>query len=128
MSQFGLPGTDQDHPEIQARSTSDQAATSVPGKFDRGLRRGTADTLVHAARTHLLHRSGPATVHPHAHLLHQSFELLEGRGVQVEACPSFVNADTRVVPQGSSRFHVGPPLTLCSASSSGASPGLLVLH
>ena len=89
VSQFGLPSTEQHQSERYDASKGDHTATTVPVTFGRGLQRGTADTLVQAARTHLLHRSGPATAHPHAHLLHQSFELLEGRGAHVEECPSF---------------------------------------
>ena len=96
MSQFGLPGAEQPSPERDDRSKLDHTATTVPGTFEKGQRRGTADTLVHAARTHLLHRSGPATVHPHARLLRQSFGLLEGRVAHAEECPSFANVEASV--------------------------------
>jgi hypothetical protein len=111
VSQFAPSSADQDAP------LRDQEATAASVAFSAGQRRGTADTLVHAARTHLLHRKGPSTVHPNSRLLHQSFELLEGSSKKAEVRLS-AHIDTSKdmfvcaphTSQQSSKARIGSPI------------------
>jgi hypothetical protein len=85
-------------PASDSRLPSDLLLPSKPA------RRGTADTLVHAAHKHLLHRPGPPTAHPHADLLRQSFELLEQRStLAADPCP--------YVPVTRARYVLNSPIS-----------------
>lgn len=95
VTQCDLQHTDQHCQQNHSSTITEQTARRVSGPMNTEQRRGTADTLVHAAWAHLLHRPMPSARHPHANLLQKSFELLERPGTNSQA-PSSENIENKL--------------------------------